>query len=109
VVVKTHKAIPLQEIEMTSRPLDKNNEMKFAFLSHETIPDYRSVDVSRSFLSSHLYVMPSALNRKCQMNKRNCVEISTVYILPIDDLFQIDLFDVASIHSLVVSKRTKAL
>ncbi|XP_035708498.1 coronin-2B isoform X4 [Folsomia candida] len=44
VVVKTHKPIPLQEIEMTSKPPDRNTEMKFAFLSQETTPDYRSLD-----------------------------------------------------------------
>jgi hypothetical protein len=52
VIVKTHKAVPLQEIVMTSQPLDKNNEMKFAFLSHETSPDYRSVDVSEQAVFS---------------------------------------------------------
>ncbi len=47
VVIKTHKPIPLQEIEMTGggKPPDRNTEMKFAFLSTETTPDYRSLDV----------------------------------------------------------------
>lgn len=46
--MKTHKPVPLKDIEMTGPGnVDRNNEMKFAFLSHETNPDYRSLDVSR--------------------------------------------------------------
>jgi len=50
--VKTHKPMHLRLSEISNGPTDRNNEMKFAFLSHETNPDYRPMDVSFCKLNS---------------------------------------------------------
>lgn len=36
-----------QGIDLANKLTDRNNEMKFAFLSQETVPDYRTLDVSQ--------------------------------------------------------------
>lgn len=46
VVVKTHKPVSYQGIDLANKMTDRNNDMKFAFLSQETVPDYRTLDVS---------------------------------------------------------------
>ena len=41
--IKTHRPLPMRPSDMSS---DKNAEKKYAFLSMETRPDYRPLEVS---------------------------------------------------------------
>lgn len=53
VSVKTHKPQAFVSNEATRN--DTNYRMKFAFLSKETVPDYRPLDVSKTNLFNHLF------------------------------------------------------
>ena len=44
--MKTHKPVFPKPADFNGTTLDRNNERKFAFLSQETVPDYRTMDVS---------------------------------------------------------------
>ncbi|CAG7835248.1 unnamed protein product [Allacma fusca] len=44
VVVKTHKPVFTKPADYNGATIDRNNEKKFAFLSQETVPDYRTLD-----------------------------------------------------------------
>ena len=56
--MRTYKPVRYDPVERKLQTSDKNNDKKFAFITQETVVDYRSVEVSQFFLPCSLSVAP---------------------------------------------------
>lgn len=56
--MRTYKPVRYDPVERKLLTSDKNNDKKFAFITQETVVDYRSVEVSQFFLPCSPSVAP---------------------------------------------------